>query len=190
MNDFIFYLKEGINHILDPEGLDHFYFILSFCLLYTFKDWKKILGLVTAFTVGHCLTLFLSGLELVRINAETVEFLIPLTILLSCINNYWLILKGKRSKQQLLITYIILLVFGLIHGLGFSNYIKRMIFDDESIVMPLFGFNVGIELAQLLIIAVFLILISLVDRLIKGNVKWARIVVNSLIFFLVLKMMF
>ena len=145
---------------------------------------------MTAFTVGHCLTLFLSGLELVRINAETVEFLIPLTILLSCINNYWLILKGKRSKQQLLITYIILLVFGLIHGLGFSNYIKRMIFDDESIVMPLFGFNVGIELAQLLIIAVFLILISLVDRLIKGNVKWARIVVNSLIFFLVLKMMF
>ncbi len=114
MNDFIFYLREGINHILDPEGLDHFYFILSFCLLYTFKDWKKILGLVTAFTVGHCLTLFLSGLELVSINAETVEFLIPLTILLSCVNNYWLILKGERSKQQLLITYTILLVFGLI----------------------------------------------------------------------------
>ena len=190
MNDFIFYLREGVDHILDPQGLDHFYFILSFCLLYTFNDWKKILGLVTAFTVGHCLTLFLAGLEVVSINSDTVEFLIPITILLSCINNYWLILKDNNSKQQLGVTYIILLAFGLIHGLGFSNYIKRIIFDDESIVMPLFGFNVGIELAQLLIVAVFLILISLTERLIKGNVKWIRIVVNSVIFLLVLKMMF
>lgn len=190
MNDFIFYLKEGVDHILDPEGLDHFYFILSFCLLYTFRDWKKILGLVTAFTLGHCLTLFMSGLELVSINAETVEFLIPITILLSCVNNYWLILKDKSSKQQLFVTYSILLVFGLIHGLGFSNYIKRLIFDDESIVMPLFGFNVGIELAQLLIIAIFLIVITLTERLFKANIKWLRIVINSLIVFLVLKMMF
>jgi hypothetical protein len=80
MTDFWFYLKIGVTHILDIEGLDHFYFIISFCLLYSFKDWKKILGLVTAFTIGHCITLFISGLELITIDANTVELLIPITI--------------------------------------------------------------------------------------------------------------
>lgn len=190
MTDFTFYLEEGVNHILDPEGLDHFYFILSFCILYTFNDWKKILGLVTAFTVGHCVTLFLSGLELVTIKADLVELLIPITILLSCINNFWLLLKDKQSKQRLTTTYFILLAFGLIHGLGFSNYIKMMIFDDESIVLPLLGFNVGIELAQLLIVAGFLALISISELLLKSKIKWLRLAVNSIIFLLVMKMMF
>ncbi|SDS59714.1 HupE / UreJ protein [Formosa sp. Hel1_31_208] len=188
MNDFLFYLKEGVNHILDPDGLDHFYFILSFCILYTFNDWRKIVGLVTAFTVGHCVTLFLSGLELVSINANTVELLIPITILLSCVNNFWFLVKDKPSKQQLTTTYIILLVFGLIHGLGFSNYIKMMIFDDESIVLPLLGFNVGIELAQLLIVAGFLALISISTLVLKSKIKWLRFAVNVIIFFLVLQM--
>lgn len=190
MTDFIFYLKEGVNHILDSDGLDHFYFILSFCILYTFNDWKKILGLVTAFTVGHCVTLFLSGLDLVRINSDLVELLIPITILLSCINNFWLLTKDKQSKQQLTTTYIILLAFGLIHGLGFSNYIKMMIFDDESIVLPLLGFNIGIELAQLLIIAGFLALISVGTLILKSKIKWLRLSINLIIFLLVLKMMF
>jgi len=190
MTDFWFYLEEGVDHILDPEGLDHFYFIISFCLLYTFKDWKKILGLVTAFTVGHCITLFLSGLDKLAIDSDLVEFLIPITILLSCLNNFWIIIKDKTSKTQLTTTYIILLVFGLIHGLGFSNYIKRMIFDDESIVVPLLGFNTGIELAQLIIIAGFLALISLASLLLKSNIKWVKFSVNAIIFLLVLKMMF
>ena len=190
MTDFWFYLEEGINHILDLDGLDHFYFIVSFCILFSFKDWKKIVGLVTAFTVGHCITLFLSGLELVNINADTVELLIPITILLSCINNFYMLLKDKQTKQQLSITYIILLIFGLIHGLGFSNYIKMMIFDDESIVLPLLGFNIGIELAQLLIVAGLLTLISVVQLVVKSQIKWVRFGVNAVIFLLVFRMMF
>ena len=128
-------------------------------------------------------------MDILTINADLVELLIPITILLSCLNNFWLLFNDKAAKQQLTITYIILLTFGLIHGLGFSNYIKRMIFDDESIVIPLLGFNVGIELAQLLIVAAFLILITLSKLLLKSNVKWLRITVNTLIFLLVLKMM-
>ncbi|WP_040279844.1 HupE/UreJ family protein [Psychroserpens damuponensis] len=190
MTDFWFYLKEGINHILDFDGLDHFYFIISFCILFSFKDWKKIVGLVTAFTLGHCITLFLSGLELVTINADTVELLIPITILLSCINNFYFILKDKQTKQQLTITYIILLVFGLIHGLGFSNYIKMMLFDGESIVLPLLGFNVGIELAQLLIVTGLLAVISILQLVLKSNIKWVKFAVNTIIFLLVLKMIF
>lgn len=188
MSDFLFYLKEGLNHILDPDGLDHFYFILSFCILYTFNDWKKILGLVTAFTVGHCITLFLSGFDILSVNADVVELLIPITILLSCLNNFWILYKDKNSKQQLIITYGILLTFGCIHGLGFSNYIKMMIFDDESIVLPLFGFNVGIELAQLLIVAGFLTVISISSLILKSKVKWLRLAVNLMVFLLVLRM--
>nr|WP_321225556.1 HupE/UreJ family protein [uncultured Psychroserpens sp.] len=190
MIDFWFYLKEGINHILDLDGLDHFYFIISFCLLFSIKDWKKIVGLVTAFTLGHCITLFLSGLELVTINADTVELLIPITILLSCLNNFYVLLKDKQTKQQLVITYIILLVFGLIHGLGFSNYIKMMLFDGESIVLPLLGFNVGIELAQLVIVTGLLIFISTLQIIVKSHIKWVRFGVNTIIFFLVLSMIF
>ena len=190
MTDFWFYVNLGINHILDLEGLDHFYFIISFCILFSFKDWKKILGLVTAFTIGHCITLFLSGMELVSIDSETVELLIPITILLSCLNNFFFLLKNKQSKQQLSITYILLLVFGLIHGLGFSNYIKMMLFDDESIVMPLLGFNVGIELAQLLIVAGLLTFISGIEQIVKSHIKWVRFGVNAVIFLLVLRMIF
>lgn len=190
MTDFWFYLKEGINHILDLDGLDHFYFIISFCLLFSLKDWKKIVGLVTAFTLGHCITLFLSGLELVRINADTVELLIPITILLSCSNNFYVLLKDKQTKQQLVITYIILLVFGLIHGLGFSNYIKMMMFDGESIALPLLGFNIGIELAQLVIVTGLLIFISTLQIILKSHIKWVRFGVNAIIFLLVLRMIF
>ena len=189
MTDFWFFLKEGIIHILDLDGLDHFYFIISFCILFSFKDWKKIVGLVTAFTLGHCMTLFLSGLELVTINADTVELLIPITIVLSCINNFYVLLKDKQSKQQLIVTYIILLLFGLIHGLGFSNYIKMMLFSEESIVLPLLGFNVGIELAQLLIVAGLLIILSALQLLFKSNIRWVRLVINVMIFILVLMMM-
>jgi hypothetical protein len=190
MTDFWFYLKEGINHILDLDGLDHFYFIVSFCILFSFKDWKKILGLVTAFTVGHCITLFLSGLELVTINANTVELLIPITILLSCLNNFYILLKEKQTKQQLSMTYIILLIFGLIHGLGFSNYARMMIFDDESLVVTLLGFNIGIEFAQLLIVLGLLASISVVKLIVKSNIKWVRFGINTTIFLLVLKMIF
>nr|WP_321223257.1 HupE/UreJ family protein [uncultured Psychroserpens sp.] len=190
MIDFWFYLKEGINHILDLDGLDHFYFIVSFCILFSFKDWKKIVGLVTAFTLGHCITLFLSGLELISINANTVELLIPITILLSCLNNFYFILKDKQTKQQLVITYVILLVFGLIHGLGFSNYIKMMLFDGESIVLPLLGFNVGIELAQLVIVTGLLAVISILQLAMKSYIKWVRFGINAIIFLLVLNMIF
>lgn len=189
MDDFSFYLKEGIQHILDTSALDHLYFIVSFTLLYTLRDWRKLLGLVTAFTLGHCLTLFLSGLELISINTDLIETLIPITILISCLNNYWIIFRKKNGIQSLWVTYLILLFFGLIHGLGFSNYVKTILFEDESILMPLLGFNVGIELAQLIIVAGFLTITGILS-LITKQLKWLRIVINTLITILVLIMVF
>ena len=190
MTDFWFYLKLGINHILDLDGLDHFYFIISFCILFSIKEWKKIAGLVTAFTLGHFITLFLSGLELLTINVDFVELLIPISILLSCLNNFYILLKGKQTKQQLSTAYIILLTFGLIHGLGFSNYIRMMLFEGESVVLPLLGFNVGIELAQLLISTGILAITSVLQLIIKSYISWVRFAVNTSIFLVVLKMIF
>ncbi len=189
MTDFWFYLKIGVTHILDIDGLDHFYFIVSFCLLYSFKDWKKIVGLVTAFTVGHCITLFISGLELITINPDTVELLIPITILLSCLNNFYTLTKGKQTAQHIGFTYCILLAFGLIHGLGFSNYAKMMTFDNDSILITLLGFNIGIELAQLVIVTGILTISAGLQFILKSKINWFRFAVNSIITLLVLKLM-
>lgn len=188
MNELLFYLEQGVQHILDIQGWDHFYFIVSFCLQYTFRQWRSILGLVTAFTVGHCLTLLLSGFDLVSINPRLVEVLIPITILISCGYNFFCIVKETALKEILFPTYAILLSFGLIHGLGFSNYLKLMFFEGDPIVLPLLSFNVGIEIAQLVIVVAFLTVMFFLNKL-PISFKFIKLLINSLILFLVLKML-
>lgn len=187
MSDFKFYITQGIYHILDLNGLDHFYFILSFCLLYSLKNWKDLLGLVTAFTIGHSITLILAGLDFVKINPQLVESLIPITILISCFNNFYQILNPTKYERNLTITYIILFLFGLIHGLGFSTFLKMMLFDD-SILVPLLGFNIGIELAQLIIVLMFLIILWLLN-LIPIRRKSVLLTINTVVTFLVIFLM-
>lgn len=164
MSDFQFYISQGVHHILDLNGLDHFYFIVSFCLLYTFKDWKDLLGLITAFTVGHSITLILAGLDVVTLKPQLIETFIPITILISCANNFYQLLSRKQIKNRLTVTYTILFVFGLIHGLGFSSFLKMMLID-EDILVPLLGFNIGIEIAQIVIVIGFLIVLLLLRYL-------------------------
>ncbi|MEM6772471.1 MAG: HupE/UreJ family protein, partial [Bacteroidota bacterium] len=118
-----YYLQLGIEHILDPEGLDHLYFIVSFCLLYTSKDLGKVAALVTAFTIGHSVTLALAALDVVQVNPSLIEALIPITILISCVHNFWILSKDDKAPKQSqgYVIYGTILLFGLIHGLGFSN---------------------------------------------------------------------
>lgn len=184
------YIQLGIEHILDPEGLDHFYFIVSFCLLYTIKDIRKIAGLVTAFTVGHSITLALAALDMITIDPGLIEALIPITILISCVLNYWALLKQSeyRAPKGYMI-YLIILFFGLIHGLGFSNFLSAMLFDGESIVVPLLGFNIGIEVAQLIIVLLVLLTLLLSDRFL-GSKKVVRLVLNTIVTLLVVRMLF
>lgn len=185
-----YYIQLGIEHILDPEGLDHLYFIVSFCLMYTMKDLRKIAGLVTAFTIGHSITLALAALDVIVVNPSFIETLIPITILISCLVNYWALLKKENQPQSRgYFIYIIILFFGLIHGLGFSNFLSAMLFEGESIVVPLLGFNIGIEVAQLIIVLAVLLVLSLNDKLLKAK-KTARLVLNSIISLMVLKMIF
>ncbi len=157
MEQFVFYLKQGINHITDLQGLDHMIFIITLCAVYQVKQWKQILILITAFTIGHTVTLALSGLNIISVNQSLVETLIPITILLTAIYNI-----GKKQTQntRIQVNYFLALFFGLIHGMGFSNFFRSMMMGitDESIVLPLFSFNVGIEIGQLLIVGVFLLI--------------------------------
>lgn len=143
---FSTYLQLGFEHITDLNGYDHMLFLLALCAAYVYSDWKKILVLVTAFTLGHSVTLALAVLNIIPVNGAWIEFLIPVTIVATSAKN----LFAKQEKAAIA-TYFMALGFGLIHGMGFSNYLRSLLGDD--LLMPLFAFNVGLEAGQLIVVA-------------------------------------
>lgn len=155
MSTFELYFELGREHILDyANGYDHILFVLALCAVYVLQDWKKILILVTAFTVGHSITLALATLNIISVNVAWIEFLIPVTIFTTAISN--LFRKEEIIDSRVHINYVLALFFGLIHGMGFSNYLKSLLGRQESITMPLFAFNVGLEFGQIIIVGLFL----------------------------------
>ncbi len=161
MSEFQAYLQLGFEHITDPKGYDHILFVLALCAVYTLKDWKKVLILVTAFTLGHSITLALATFKVVSFRSDIIEFLIPLTILVTAVINFfdqpsrYTLIRKERDSQ---VRYPLALGFGLIHGLGFSNYLHSLLGKEESITVPLFAFNLGLELGQLVIVTVILLI--------------------------------
>lgn len=153
MQDFPLYFELGFQHILDWQGYDHILFVSALCALYTFKNWPRVLWLVTAFTLGHSITLALSVLRQVKLPAAWIEFLIPVTIIATALFN---IFNKNMSLQAARLAYGLALVFGLIHGLGFSNYLKSLLGSNTSIVGELLAFNLGLELGQVLIVTAVL----------------------------------
>lgn len=147
------YLQLGFEHIADLEGYDHILFIIALCATYRFEAWKRVLILVTAFTIGHSVTLALAALKLVHLSSDLVEFLIPLTILMTAIYN---IIQKSTERKNVTSYYLVALCFGLIHGLGFSNYFRSLLGKESDITLPLFSFNVGLEIGQVLIVGVIL----------------------------------
>ncbi|MDV7697614.1 HupE/UreJ family protein [Chryseobacterium soli] len=185
MQDFIFYLHLGWEHIISLDALDHQLFILALIAVYSYSDWKKILILVTAFTIGHSVTLALSTLNIFRVSSNWVEFLIPLTIVLTSLDNILM----KNHKQTLMrANYYLALIFGLIHGMGFANTARVMIAKSQSIFFPLLGFNVGLELGQIVIVIAILLLLFILLNLFKVNKKDWILFVSSAAFALSLKM--
>lgn len=155
MQDFSLYFNLGWHHILDWQGYDHILFLLALCGMYTIADWKKVLLLVTAFTVGHSVTLALSVLNIVSINTAVIEFLIPVTILITAASN---IINKRQKPKSIRFKYILALCFGLVHGMGFSNYLKSLLGKSTSIVTELLAFNLGLEFGQVLIVFAALII--------------------------------
>ena len=158
MNDFWIYFQLGLRHVLDPNGYDHVLFLTALTVPYLFKDWKNLLILVTVFTIGHTLALALSVYNVLIINATVVEFLIPVTILIAAL--YSLFTAGKVQKaDKTSAVAIITLFFGIIHGLGFSNYFKSILGGTPTDkLLPLFEFALGIEAAQAIVVLVVLII--------------------------------
>lgn len=185
MGQFELYFRLGITHILDISGFDHILFVVVLCSLYPPGNWKKIVILVTAFTIGHSVTLALATFNLINVNSSLVEFLIPLTIAVTAISN---ILKPQIGKG-LQLNYLFAFFFGLIHGLGFSNYLKALLGNEFSILNPLFAFNIGLEAGQLIIVASFLILSMLPLVWLKVKHRDWNMVVSSLVLGISLVMM-
>ena len=159
MQDFSLYFSLGREHIADLAGYDHILFVTALCLRYLVQDWKKILVLVTAFTVGHSITLALSVLGYVEVSTKWIEFLIPVTIVITALTNGFI--SNSQRTSNVYVIYSLALFFGLIHGLGFSNYLRSLLGKDASIVTELLAFNIGLEVGQLLIV-VAVMLVSLI----------------------------
>ncbi|HHG85842.1 MAG TPA: HupE/UreJ family protein [Bacteroidetes bacterium] len=159
MSTFAVYLELGFTHITDLAGYDHILFLLALCAAYTLTDWRRVLVLVTAFTIGHSFTLALSVLTKPLFASQTIEFFIPITIVIACIFNIF------YPKQKANSTYYLALFFGLFHGMGFSNYLRMLLGAEESIIQPLFAFNIGLELGQILIVGLILSLSTIILRL-------------------------
>ena len=169
LSEFQVFLRLGFEHIADLRGYDHILFIVALCAGYEPRHWRKLLVLVTAFTVGHSITLALATLRIIHINDALVEFLIPLTIFITGVMNIVVsspdaggMVEGRRAR---LAKYFLALGFGLIHGMGFSNFLRSLLGAEEGIALPLFAFNVGLELGQILIVLTILILTFVVVRL-------------------------
>ena len=166
MQPFPFYLQIGFEHISNLAGYDHILFLVALCAVYRLEQWRKIIILVTAFTLGHCVTLVLASTDVVSIRSDIIEFLIPVTILLTALQNV-INHRAQPSQVQMRRIYFMALFFGFIHGMGFSNYFRALLMGDGSVLIPLLGFNIGIELGQLMIVAIILSIAFFFMRVLK-----------------------
>ncbi|WP_165749914.1 HupE/UreJ family protein [Cellulophaga sp. Z1A5H] len=157
MEDFWFYTKMGLDHVLDLSAYDHILFLAALAIPFTFKSWKKVLVLASIFTFTHCLSLALSTFDIIVVDVNFIEFLIPVTIFLTAIFNL-IYVKTDIHHKSILLHAVATACFGLIHGFGFSNYFKMLMAEEEDKVTPLLGFALGIELSQLIIVIAVLVL--------------------------------
>ena len=185
MTDFLFYLQLGWEHIISIDALDHQLFILALVAIFSFQDLKKVLILVTAFTLGHSFTLALSAFDVIRFPSNWVEFLIPCTIVFTALDN---IIFSKNEDKLIKLNYFLALIFGLIHGMGFANSVRMMLAKEQSIVIPLLGFNVGLEIGQIAVVIIVLSIFYILSTFLKLKKKHWVMLVSAPILVVSLKM--
>ncbi len=178
MNDFQLYFRLGIDHITDLNGYDHMVFLIALSAIYLFKHYKKLFWIVTAFTLSHSATLALSGLDIVSVSGELIEFLIPLTILLTGLFN--LTKWGQDVKSPIKI--YLAAGFGLIHGFGFSLEFKKIIAGESDIIGILLPFNLGVEVGQIIVLLAILTVSFVFQRIVSVKTRdWNFIVSGAVI---------
>ncbi len=181
MSEFQLYFGLGKSHILDyANGYDHIIFVVALCALYLTREWKQILILVTAFTIGHSITLALSTLRIISVKVELIEFLIPLTIFITAVSNLFKN-ENNLTSRSVQMNYFFAGFFGLIHGLGFSSYLRSILGRDETILTQLFAFNLGLEFGQLVIVAIFMAAAFILVDLFGLNRRDWKMVISSAI---------
>jgi hypothetical protein len=150
------YFVLGKDHILDyANGYDHILFVVALCAIYVVRDWKQLLILITAFTIGHSVTLAMATLKVISVNTALIEFLIPLTIFVTAVSNLFR-KEGGITQGPVQLNYFFAVFFGLIHGMGFSAYLRALLGKSHEILTPLFAFNIGLEFGQIIIVGIFL----------------------------------
>lgn len=181
MDQFSMYFELGCEHILDwKNGYDHILFVIALCAVYVVKDWRRILILVTAFTVGHSITLALSGLKVITVNSTLIEFLIPVTIFLTAVANFFHS-ESRISSSNIHLNYLLAGGFGLIHGMGFSNFFRELTGDKDKVIGLLFPFNLGLEFGQIVIVGLFMGITFLIVDLARVPRRAWRIGISAVI---------
>jgi len=181
MSEFQLYFGLGKSHILDyANGYDHILFVIALCALYLTREWKQVLILVTAFTIGHSVTLALSTLRIISVKVELIEFLIPLTIFITAVSNLFKN-ENNLTSGSVQMNYFFAGFFGLIHGMGFSSYLRSILGKDENILTQLFAFNLGLELGQIIIVAIFMAAAFVLVDLFGLNRRDWKMVISSAI---------
>ena len=179
MENFWFYFKLGFDHVLDPSGLDHFYFLIALTLPFMFREWQKLLIWVSIFTLGHTLSLFASNFKWILVDGKWVEFLIPITIGINCIS---VLFKQRNTVSKASWINSITLFFGIIHGFGFGRYFRMISIDDENVAISLLEFALGVEFAQVVIVLSMLLTNFLVIRVFGFKIQKWELIVAALIF--------
>lgn len=164
MNSLAAFVELGFRHIVSIEAADHILFLVALAAIYTSRDWREVLKVITAFTVGHSVTLALAATGILTLPDTLIEFLIPVTIVLTCLEN--LAFRDIRPRSVRNLRPLLAGIFGLVHGAGFANYLRNIFAD--GIALPLFGFNVGIELGQVVALFGIAVVLGLFDVLLRG----------------------
>lgn len=178
MQDFSFYFSLGLEHVLDWQAYDHVLFLLVLAAVYTFASWKRLLLMVTVFTIGHTVSLLLAHYNVVSVNTGLIECLIPVTIAITAIANFFT--KGNRVSSTWITLYmLVILFFGLIHGFGFATYYKMIAPENE--ILSLLGFAAGVEISQVIVVLCVLILAYLFQGLFKVKQREWVLVVSAIV---------
>ena len=188
MSEFWIYFQIGLKHVLDIHAYDHVLFLIALAVPFSFADWKRVVLLVTLFTIGHTMALMLSVFEIVTIKVNVVELLIPITILITALFN--LFTAGKSNKKESInLVFFITLFFGIIHGLGFSNYFKSILGGSASSkILPLSEFALGIEAAQIVVVFVVLVLSYVFQTIFRFSKRDWTLVMSAFVIGVVIPM--
>jgi hypothetical protein len=188
LNDFWFNVQYGMYHVLDINAYDHILFLIVLTVPYVFKDWKRVLLLVSVFTLGHTLSLLLASYKIIMVNASLVEFLIPITILIVALYNVFTAAK-KAPSEKIGILFFSTLFFGLVHGRGFAREFLMFVGQTDNKLIPLLEFALGIELAQLIVVFVVLVLALICQTIFRFSKRDWVMVISAVVIGLIIPML-